>query len=438
MKHKFTTVLLCCLAAQVAVAQDIRTDRIDAYFDTLQQNDKFMGSVSVSRNGIPIYSRSVGFADIEAQQKASPQTRYKIGSISKSFTAVMIFRAIEQGHLSLATPLARFFPDIEHADSITIDNMLSHRSGIHNFTAGGFESWATEPQSPQRMVDVIREGGSDFAPGSSFGYSNSNYVLLSYILENVYKMPFSKILKRDITGPLKMADTYFDTSAKRRDGACPSYKYLDKWRIESDTDPSVTMGAGGIVSTPRDLNIFFEGMFGGKLVSDSTLKQMTTIRDRYGRGLIMIPFYDKVGYGHTGGIDGFNSVSSYFPGDKTSYSLTSNGSNYVINNISVALLSAIYDKPFDIPSFRVINLTSDDLDKYLGVYSCSSLPIKISITKRGNVLVGQGTAQPSFDMVASSTDIFRFDTGGVVMEFNPEQSTMVLKQGGASFLMKRE
>ncbi|MEG1563401.1 MAG: serine hydrolase domain-containing protein [Bacteroides sp.] len=435
MKQLVFTFLICCFV-QMGFSQESSLAKLDTYFETLDQHDKFMGAVCVSRAGDNLYTKSVGYASIEAKTKANPHTVYKIGSISKSFTAVLIFQAIDKGMLTLSTPLNKFFPTIKNAETITIDYLLSHRSGIHNFTDNDFPTWATETKTRSELLKIIEAGGSDFTPNSKAQYSNSNYVLLSYILEIIYNKPFAAILQTDIIAPLKLADTSF--GSVKSNPVCSSYKYFDKWRIESDTDCSVTMGAGGIVSTVNDLTIFFHALFSGKLISENSLVQMKTMTEGYGKGLFRMPFGNKIGYGHSGGIDGFHSISIYFPDDEIAYSLISNATNCLVNNLSIAVLNATYNIPFEVPTFAVVQYTSADLDNYLGVYSSEQLPIKITITKRDKVLVGQGTGQPSFDLEASSENTFRFDPAGIVMVFDPDKATLVLKQGGGAFFMKKE
>lgn len=430
---KIATSILCFLSHMI-LAQSIQTEKLNKYLDTLVQNDRFMGTVRVDRDKENIYSYSVGYSNIETKTKATQNSMYKIGSISKTFTSVMIFQAIEKGKLTLSTTIETYFPNIENAKEITIDHLLSHRSGIHNFT-DKFASWATEPKTRKELLTIIQTGGSDFKPGEKAQYSNSNYVLLSYILETIHKKNFAQILEKSITAPLKLTHTYF--GEPKENATCHSYKYFDKWRIESSTHSSVTMGAGGIISTAKDLNLFFHSLFNGKLIAKNSLEQMKTMQDGFGKGLFPIPFGKQLGYGHTGGIDGFNAVSAYFPDDQTAYSLTANGANYVTNNISIAVLSGIYNIPFDIPSFKTIQLSSADLDKYLGVYSSKQLPIQITVSKQGNTLIAQATGQSAFNLEASAEHTFKFEQAGIVMIFNPKEYTMILKQGGATFLMKK-
>ncbi|MEG2480063.1 MAG: serine hydrolase domain-containing protein [Mucinivorans sp.] len=432
MKEAIITLLTCCFA-QFGFSQPPQTTKLNNYVDTLELHNKFMGVICVNRADQNIYTKSAGFSDIENRTPSSQSTKYRIGSISKSFTAVMTFQAIEQGKITLSTTLDNYFPNIKNANTTTIDLLLGHRSGIHNFTDSNYPSWATKNVSRSELLKIIEQGGSDFAPATKAQYSNSNYVLLSYILEDVYHKPFSEILQTYIIKPLKLANTSFGGLA------CKSYTYDKKWNIAAETDPSIPMGAGGIVSTASDLNSFFSALFSEKLISQNSLEQMKTMTDGFGRGLFQMPFGSKIGYGHGGVIDGFNAISIYFPEDKIAYSLTSNGEEYITNNISIAVLSAIYNIPFEIPNFTVIHYTSANLDKYLGVYSSEQLPIKITITKVDSSLIAQGTGQSPFKLEASTDNhSFRFDKGGIVILFDPTHGTMLLKQGGVSFLMKKE
>jgi D-alanyl-D-alanine carboxypeptidase len=219
---------------------------------------------------------------------------------------------------------------------------------------------------------------------------------------------------------------------------CNSYKFAGNWIKETETDMSVPLGAGAIVSTPSDLTKFADALFTGKLISNESVEQMKTMKDKYGMGLFQMPFYGKIGYGHNGGIDGFSSVYSYFPDDKVSYALTSNGTNYNNNNISIAVISSFYNKPYEIPNFKTYEVTSEDLDKYLGIYSSNDMPLKITITKKDKTLIAQATGQSSFGLEATEKDKFKFDQAGIVMEFNPTDNKMILKQGGGTFNFAKE
>lgn len=439
MKKYFILFVFALLLSQLGFSQDFNNNKLDSYFDALEANDRFMGSVAVSQNGKILYTRAVGFAAVENEINADVNTKYRIGSISKTFTAVMILKAIEAGKLELTQTIDTFFPTIANASKISIAQLLYHRSGIHSFTNNeDYLTWNTEAKSEQEMMDIIIKGGSDFEPGSKSEYSNSNYVLLSFILEKTFKKPFAEIFKKYITQPLGLKNTYLGRKIDVSNNESQSYRWMGNWRQEPETDTSIPLGAGGIVSTPSDLVKFSDALFGGKVIKEESLKQMETLKEDYGMGLFQFPFGTKLGFGHTGGIDGFTSVLIHFNDENISYALTSNGTNFSSNDISIAVLSAVFNEPYKLPEFTSFTLTSEDLDKYLGVYSSSQIPLKITITKENTTLIGQATGQSSFPLEATETDIFKFDAAGVVLEFNPSEEIMVLKQGGGEFTFKKD
>jgi len=346
MKKTILTTALLLTLGQIGFSQNLDKTKLDNYFNALEENNKFMGSVAVSKNGEIIYSKTVGFSNVENNVKATENYRYRIGSISKSFTAVLILKAVEEKKLDLNQTIDKWFPTIKKAKKITVKQLLSHRSGIHNFTADkDYLTWNTQPKTEKEMVEIIAQGGSDFNPGSKAEYSNSNFVILTYILEKSFAKSYSDLLQDYIVKPIGLTNTYVFGKINPNNNECESYSFLGTWKIEPETDCTIPLGAGAIISTPSDLVKFADALFGGKLLTSESLEIMKTIKDGYGIGLFQIPFYKSIGYGHTGGIDGFSSVYSHFADDKISYALTSNGTNFNNNDISIAVLSAVYDKP---------------------------------------------------------------------------------------------
>jgi len=437
-KTIFTTALLLILS-QIEFSQNLDKTKLNNYFNTPEQNNKFMGSVAVSKNGEIIYTKSIGLADVENKVKATENSKYRIGSISKSFTTVLILKAVEQKKLDLNQTIDKWFPTIKNVKKITVKHLLSHRSGIHNFTDDkDYLTWNTQPKTEKEIIEIISKGGSDFNPDSKAEYSNSNFVLLTYILEKTFTKSYSDLLQELIVKPIGLTNTYVFGKINPNNNECKSYSFAGSWKTETETDFTVPLGAGAIISTPSDLTKFADALFSGKLLTNESLEIMKTIKDGYGIGLFQIPFYKSVGYGHTGGIDGFSSVFSHFVDDKISYALISNGTNINNNDISIAVLSAVYDKPYEIPVFTTFKLTSEDLDKYLGVYASKQIPMKITITKDGNNLIAQGTGQPAFPLEATDKDKFKFDQAGAKFEFNPTSKTMILFQGGGQISFTKE
>lgn len=440
MKKTILTTVLFLTLSQIGLAQtNFDKTKLDKYFNSLEQNNKFMGSVAVSKNGEIINTKSIGFADVENNIKATENSKYRIGSISKSFTTVLILKAVEQNKLNLNQTIDKWFPTIKNANKITVKHLLSYRSGIHNFTDDeDYLTWNTQPKTEKEMIEIIAKGGSDFEPDSKAEYSNSNFVLLTYILEKTFTKSYSNLLQEFIVKPIGLTNTYVFGKINPSNNECKSYRFVGSWKIETETDFTIPLGAGAIISTATDLTKFADALFDGKLLTNESLEIMKTIKDGYGIGLFQYSFNKSVNYGHSGGIDGFSSFYSHFPDDKISYALTSNGTNFNNNDISIAVLSAVYDKPYDIPVFTTYNLTSEDLDKYLGVYSSKEIPLKITIKKDGNTLNAQESGQPAFSLEATEKDKFKLDQFGAKFEFNPAKKTMILIQGGEEIRLAKE
>lgn len=415
-------------------SQEFDKSKLDAYFDTLSKHNKFMGSVSVSKNGVLLYTKTVGYLNVDQGLIANEYAKYRIGSISKSFTAVLALKAVEKNLLTLDETIEKYFPLIPNANKITIRHLMQHRSGIRNFTNDStYYRWYRNTVSEKQLVEIIAAGGSDFEPNSKAEYSNSNYVLLSYILLKVYNKPFSQILSEEITGPLGLKHTRVGMSIHNDIKEASSYIYRGLWVEQPETDMSVPMGAGNIVSRPQDMVEFATALFEGKVLTQKSLEHMMTLVDGYGLGLLLLPYGDKKGYGHAGGIDGFASIYAYFPEDKLSYALTSNGTNYDVNQISMVVLGAMYQTPFEIPVFSSFNVLEGQLDNYAGVYRSLKTKLVVTIFKEKNVLMAQATGQQAFPLEPASKDVFKVDMVGLELTFNPKQNSMKLKQGKAEF-----
>lgn len=438
MKKLFILSIITFIAS-TCFAQSFNKERLDSLFQILEKKDKSMASIAISKNGELIYTNAIGYASIEDAEKATTSTKYRVGSISKMFTSALVLKAIEEKKINLNQTLDMYFPQIKNADKITIENLLNHRSGIANFTDDStYMSYHTSFKPQKEMIEIIAKGGSDFEPNSKGSYSNSNYVLLSYILEKAYKKEFKEILNQKIIKPLGLKNTYFGGKTDLLKNESYSYKFNKEWVKEDETDMSIPMGAGAIVSTPADLTFFIEQLFVGKIISLASLDQMKTIRDNYGMGMFKFPYYDKKSFGHTGGIDGFQSVLSYFPEDKLAIALTSNAVNYANNNILLCVLNCYFNVPFVIPTFEEIAISPEIINSYLGQYGSTQIPLKIEITQKDTKLFVQATGQSAFPLEAITSTSFKFDPAGVVLNFNSEKKQMILKQGGKEFVFTKE
>lgn len=439
----FTFLLLAVLASVIfSNAQTFDRDKLDSLLSYIDANQKSMGSLAIAQDGEVVYKQAIGYANVAENQEALPTTKYGIGSISKTFTAVLVLQLAEDGQLSLDNTLDQYFPTLPNADRITIEQLLQHRSGLHNFTDDvDYMEKMEEPMAREELLEWFVEKGVDFAPDEQMKYSNTGYVVLSFILEEASGKSYAELLQERITKPCGLKDTYMPAEVVgEQEREALSYQREGKaWTPSTKTHPSVPTGAGAIISTAEDLAAFFHCLFAGKLISDDHLQEMTKMVDNYGYGIFSIPFYDKTSYGHTGGIDGFSSMAAYFPEEQTSIAYLSNGAVMSNNDLLIGALSIYFGKPYDFPEFKqAIAVDAEQLKVYEGNYTSEMLPMDIKIFAEGEVLKAQATGQGAFPLEPFAEHQFQFEPAKVEIEFKPDENKLILRQGGAYEFTKEQ
>lgn len=415
-----------------------RFERIDSLLTFLNENNKFMGSVSLREGNEVVFSKAYGFADEENKIEATNTTKYKIGSITKTFTASIIMQLIEEKKLRLESKLTKFYPKVQNAEKISIYDLLHHRTGIKDYInqdSLSVEDFATNDLKTV-IYNKINNYESIFEPGSQFLYSNSNYYLLGGIIEKLTKESYASNVENRIIKKLGLKNTYYpndkiDSSKKE------SYSYIfngTNWEKAPEWGNNVAFAAGEIMSTPDDLTEFMFALFNGKLVKNTSLEAMKGLKDGYGIALMQFPFGERKFYGHTGGIENFRAVVGYYPTDNLGVSLIVNGDNFNRNDIMIGILSIYYKIPFPFPNFDKID--NSVLQKYVGTYASSEIPLKITVSTKNRELIAQATGQPSFPLTPKSDTEFVFQTAGVEMVF--EENKFTLKQGGQKFKFTKE
>jgi D-alanyl-D-alanine carboxypeptidase len=425
IKISLVTIMTSVLFT-ITYAQALDKAKLDQLFDRLLEKNKGMGSITIAKDGKILYTRSFGYRQINgtAKEPLTANTKYRISSITKTYTAVMIFQLIEEGKLKLSDKLDKFFPQIPNAGKITIAQILSHRSGIPNVAPNGS---AMQPKTEEERVAEIAKGQPDFEPDSKHLYSNSGYVLLGYIVEKVGGKPYQEALKERITSKLGLKDTYMgtgNTDPGRKESL--SYRYLGEWKESREPDFSLTAGAGAILSTPADMVKFIQGLFDLKLVSQNSLNQMKTMRDGEGMGMEPFTFAGKTLYGHTGGSGTSGAWLAYYPEEKLAMAYTTNAKVYPVANIVSGIFDIYWNEPFEIPSFDVLKLSPEILDQYVGVYTASDAPVKWTITRNDSTLSIQGD-QSSIPLEATAGNKFTITTG-VTVEFDAAKKQMTIKR----------
>lgn len=437
---KYISLLCSLIIMASSVLAQTATEKIDALLSHIENHDQNMGSLAVLKGGEVIYARAIGYNDVEENIPAKANSRYRVGSITKTYTATMIMQMIEQGKLTLETTLDQFFDEVPNSDKITIAQLLGHRSGLYNLTnKEDYMEWNTAAQFQNQLIDRIIENGTVFEPGARTEYSNTNYILLTWIIESIDNGPYSRSLLERITGPHGLEQTTYGHPIRPENNDAHSYERLKSWKKSSETHMSVPLGAGAIVSTAEDVARFYRLLLTGEIISVESVDRMKQLEEGMGLGIFRFPFNDKWAYGHTGGIDAFQSMAGYFIDEDIAVVYLANGVKYANNDIMIGVLSYLFDKEFELPEFsELVDVPAEQLAKYLGTYSTEGFPLKLTFTTEEGVLMAQATGQPAFPLDAKSTTLFTFDAAGVELVFVEDGTKVTLRQNGMEWTLAKE
>lgn len=445
MKHKlfsslivatmFGSICTSCKNAGIVqqnVAQQPQTGNsladLDVYFDSIAP--RFMGSIMITKGDSLIYSKNIGYSDVDKKIAISDSTQFKIGSISKSFTAVLVLKAIESGKLSMEDKLIKFFPNsnIPNADKITIYHMLHHRSGLFDFV-NDIDNTATFDFSKrytlEQILELIAKGKSHFEPGSTFRYSNSNFVLLAYILENVYSKSFADLIDEQIAKPLGLNHTFDCSNGDRT--APQSYRYDYSWTKAKSQYPLCHLGGGSIVSSTIDLQKYTYALangFFGKYVFD----QMTDFVEGYGCGLCGLNTDDKLVFDHSGHIEDFWTMMRFEDGSVLT--LLSNSTGFSIRSISWSIDCALKGNEFYIPSLHFVSLDSTQLNQYIGEFRCDDHTLKFSNDGKNLICEDGKFLGWPFRVEAKNEIFFQCFEHDVDVQFHPSLDSLRFRIGG--------
>lgn len=327
------------------------TDKMELLFTTLEEKDLGLGgSLSIFKSGEEVYQNSFGLADVDNKINVYEHTKFRIASITKTFTAAIVMQLIEEQKLTLHTLLNEYFPEIPNANSITIEHLLHHRSGLRDFAGTTPSGWPHAPRTRAEMLELFINNGTDFRPGRKAGYSNTNYVLLAFIVEEIDNKTYAEVIQDRIANPLNLSKTYFGGTINSANDEALSYSIQNgNWILDSETDTSVPHGAGAIVSTPHEVNIFYHALFNQQLISQSSLEQMQSIVDGFGMGLFLIPVESQTSYGHTGRIDGFQTIALHFPEENVTLTYLSNGVSMPLVDVVAGMVAIYFGYEYTLP-----------------------------------------------------------------------------------------
>jgi CubicO group peptidase (beta-lactamase class C family) len=416
----FALVCLCPIGA--GAGDDL--PRMQRAIDLRVVHGQFMGAILVAREGRPIFDRAFGSADLDWNIANSTATKFRIGSLTKQFTAASILLLEERGKLKIDDPIGHYLPDVPPSwQAITIFELLNHTSGIPNFT--DFPDYAATqglPTSPEQLVARFRDKPLDFAPGSRFSYSNSGYVLLGYLIEKLTGESYARFVRENLFAPLGMKDSGYDFNSEVVPRRAVGYVPGPKGPLVADhIDMSVPFSAGGLYSTTGDLLRWEEGLFGGKLLAPASLKKMTTpTQNHYGLGVIITtsPGGAEVVW-HNGGIDGFNSGLAYVPAKRVAVIVLANLNGAAADSLTRELLEVALGDPVTLLSDRkAVPLAGTILDRMAGYYQLPDGKV-VAVSREGDHLQidgasesGEIRAENDHTFFAElSDDVFSFENG---------------------------
>lgn len=380
ISRRIANVCLLLFITTPAVFSQSKVEKMDALMRQYVENRQFNGSVLVAENGKVVFKKGYGMANMEWNIDNAPDTKFRLGSITKQFTSMLVMQLVEKGKIKVNDKITTYLPDYPKTtgDKITVHHLLTHTSGIPNYTnfPGFFEKLSRDPYKPEAFLKQFSELPLEFEPGSTFNYSNSGYFLLGVLIEKVTGKPYDQVLREQILTPLQMNATGYDLYepilAKRAAGY---EKKGTKYVNAAYLDMTIPYAAGSLYSTVEDLYLWDQALYTDKLISASS------------KAILFTPFLSNYAYGwgvnktkigelkdslqmigHSGGINGFNTIITRLPKDKHLVVLLNNTGGAPLGNIRTNLLNILYNQPVTPPKKSVADalrqtLLSSSLEK---------------------------------------------------------------------------
>jgi CubicO group peptidase (beta-lactamase class C family) len=418
MKTVGRTILLL-LVATSAFAQD--AVRMEEVVQSYARDRSFMGAVLVARGDDVILSKGYGSANLEWNIPNTPATKFRLGSITKQFTAASILLLEERGKLMLDDPIKKHMPDAPAAwDKITIFNLLTHSSGIPNFTSlPDYGSLKLQNTPVAKAIATVRDKPLDFVPGEKMSYSNSGYLLLGYVIEQVTAGSYEKFVTDNIFTPLGMKDSGYDSNSAVIPSRADGYTASPTGPLNAGyIHMSVPHAAGALYSTTQDLLRWERGLFGGKVISPASLAKMTTpFKGDYALGVSVQTTSGRKAIQHGGGIEGFNTFLAYYPDTGVTVAVLANINGEAPTQMALKLATLAHGGVVQLTSERKeIKLPLGTLLKYVGTYEVAP-GVNMLMRLVGDHLTTQLTGQQQIPVYAESETKFFLKVVDAQVEF---------------------
>jgi len=394
---KILALLILIGTVNRAIAQDSTTAKLNELIDAYAKLGRFNGAALIAQHGRILLAKGFGYKSASDKTFNDTNSVFQIASITKSFTAAVVLKLVENQKMSLDDRLEKYYQGFPHGGSITITQLLNHTSGVRNFTE---EDTTIKETDEARIMPYLRKLKPDFLPGTAWHYSNTNYVLLGYIIQKVSGMSYWQAVKKYIFGPLQMRSSGFDlANLKSKDKAIGYDALNDSVQAEAPiTDSTVPFAAGAIYSTVTDMYKWYLGLRDHKILNAASFAAATTpsaLHD-YGFGWQIDSVFGRKIISHSGAISGFGSNFSFNLADDICIVLLSNrsGSTFDIMHMSDKVFALLFHQPYSIPLKRTpVAIDEKVLQNYIGKFLIEEINVLIDVSADKGRLV----AQPSRD-----------------------------------------
>lgn len=356
------------------------TSKLDTYLQACADLGYFSGSVLVAKEGKIVLNKGYGLSNHEWNIPNTSQTKFRLSSLSKPFISLAIIQLQEKGLLSIHDLLSDYIPDYPRGNEITIHHLLTHTSGIRNYTAlPTFDTLKKLPHSLEAVIEQFKYLGLASTPGAVYKFSNSNYALLSFIIERVTEQSHYEYITEHIFKSAGMVHTGYDASAAIVPGRAAGYTLDSHGLVNADyTDITAVVGLGSFYSTVEDMYVFNQALNTELLASHNSLAAMFTpyaqigpVEDdiRYGYGWATITLAGRTVKKHIGGIDGFSTAMYRFVDDGSFIVVLSNFEHALTEPMSFDLAAIMYDQPYEFPVAHVpVSIDMRLYSAYVGNY----------------------------------------------------------------------
>ena len=412
--------------------------KLDELLAGYQKNRAYIGTALVAKNGKVIFEKGYGMASIELGVPNGPDTKFRLGSITKQFTATSILQLEEQGKLSVTDAACKYFPDCPDSwKAITIHQLLSHTSGIPSYTDDPQfmkPKFMRIPLTPPEILLLSKDKPLEFQPGEKWKYDNSGYIFLGVIIEKVSGEKYADYLKKHIFGPLDMQDSGYDVSAEILKNRAAGYQSLPngEFRNADYIEMTLPYAAGSLYSTVRDLYRWDRALYSDKVLSKASREKMwTPVKNGYGYGWGINESHNHKQIGHGGGINGFSTFIGRYPDDDAVVIVLSNNARSNAGAIGSGMSAIVFGEKPDVPwNRKQISLDPKLLDRYAGTYKDGEMTVAVT-NEDGHLMIAPQGQRKREALPFSETEFFVKDVDAtLVFTLRSDGKATEVKLGG--------